>query len=220
MSQYHVKKDGTPGICNAQKGRCPLGQLTEHFPTKEEAQEYADKLNEKWSERRANRKFQNKQFKNYFTLEERLKLRNYLETGDKSSITEKDINRLRDLMHNGNEIISNLEYTEYEYDRQPKELFDPEFEHIKAVENDWLYNNKYDEKVYEKSDREYQKSESGRRYLNDPENNLMFRELDDIKELKDYNKIRFVTDEDLHKLRVLIGDEEPKLFGKFKNIFK
>ena len=43
---YHIKKDGTPGICRAKNGNCPYGDLSEHFPSTEEAQIYADKLNE------------------------------------------------------------------------------------------------------------------------------------------------------------------------------
>ena len=43
---YHIKKDGTPDICRAKPGNCPLGGDENHFPTKEEAQDYADKKNE------------------------------------------------------------------------------------------------------------------------------------------------------------------------------
>ena len=43
---YHIKKDGTPGICRAKDGNCPYGDSSKHFPTEEEAQIYADKLNE------------------------------------------------------------------------------------------------------------------------------------------------------------------------------
>lgn len=43
---YHIKKDGTPGVCRAKPGNCPYGDLSEHFPTVEEAQIHADKLNE------------------------------------------------------------------------------------------------------------------------------------------------------------------------------
>lgn len=46
MAKYHIKKDGMPGICRAQNGKCPYGSESEHFPTKEEAQNYADKKNE------------------------------------------------------------------------------------------------------------------------------------------------------------------------------
>ena len=46
MAKYHVKKDGTPGICRAQEGNCPLGDTNEHFSNVQDAQEYADKLNE------------------------------------------------------------------------------------------------------------------------------------------------------------------------------
>ena len=46
MSKYHIKKDGTPGICRAQEGNCPLGDSSQHFSSKEEAQDYADKVNE------------------------------------------------------------------------------------------------------------------------------------------------------------------------------
>ena len=43
---YHIKKDGTPGICRAKSGNCPYGDLSEHFSSREDAQIYADKLNE------------------------------------------------------------------------------------------------------------------------------------------------------------------------------
>ena len=136
MAKYHVKKDGTPGVCHAQEGNCPLGDSSQHFSSKAEAQDYADKINEQISdsflERKNKREPWKRKYKNYFTLEERLKFRNYLKTGDKSYITEKDINRLRDLMHNGDEIISNLEYTEEEYLNEPKELLDPEFDKFEA----------------------------------------------------------------------------------------
>ena len=46
MSKYHVKKDGTPGVGHAQEGNCPLGDSSQHFSSKEEAQDYADKVNE------------------------------------------------------------------------------------------------------------------------------------------------------------------------------
>jgi hypothetical protein len=46
MAKYHVKKDGTPGVCRAQEGNCPLGDSSQHFSSKEEAQDYADKVNE------------------------------------------------------------------------------------------------------------------------------------------------------------------------------
>ena len=46
MAKYHIKKDGMPGVCRAQNGNCPYGSEAEHFPTKEEAQNYADKKNE------------------------------------------------------------------------------------------------------------------------------------------------------------------------------
>lgn len=43
MAKYHIKKDGTHGVCRAQNGNCPFGGESEHFPTKEEAQNYATK---------------------------------------------------------------------------------------------------------------------------------------------------------------------------------
>lgn len=45
---YHIAKNGTPAICKAQPGRCPLGNQDEHFDTVEEAQIYADQLNQKY----------------------------------------------------------------------------------------------------------------------------------------------------------------------------
>lgn len=49
--KYHVKKDGTPGVCHA-LFKCPLGDESQHFSTLEEAQEYADKINEELSVKR------------------------------------------------------------------------------------------------------------------------------------------------------------------------
>lgn len=45
---YHIAKNGAPAICTAQPGKCPLGNQDEHFDTVEEAQIYADELNQKY----------------------------------------------------------------------------------------------------------------------------------------------------------------------------
>ena len=50
MAKYHVKKDGTPGLCKAQEGNCPLGDSSQHFSTIQDAQDYADKINEEKAE--------------------------------------------------------------------------------------------------------------------------------------------------------------------------
>lgn len=41
IAKYHIKKDGTPGICRA-KRKCPFGGEQEHFDNKESAQIYAN----------------------------------------------------------------------------------------------------------------------------------------------------------------------------------
>lgn len=47
MSQkYHIKPDGTVGICNAEKERCPY-QSAPHFDSEQEAQNYVNKQSEK-----------------------------------------------------------------------------------------------------------------------------------------------------------------------------
>lgn len=46
MAKYHVKKDGRPGVCRAQEGNYPLGDSSQHFSSKAEAQDYVDKVNE------------------------------------------------------------------------------------------------------------------------------------------------------------------------------
>lgn len=45
MAKFHIKKDGTPGVCNAKQGNCPYGDAQHHFSSEEKAQEYADKVN-------------------------------------------------------------------------------------------------------------------------------------------------------------------------------
>lgn len=44
MSKYHIKKDGSPGVCKATHN-CPLGDANEHYNSVEEAQQYSDYLN-------------------------------------------------------------------------------------------------------------------------------------------------------------------------------
>lgn len=48
MAKYHIRKDGTPGICHAQEGNCPLGGSENHVEaeTLEQAQQYFDDKNE------------------------------------------------------------------------------------------------------------------------------------------------------------------------------
>src|SRR5574344_416366 len=45
MPKYHIRKDGTPGVCNAQKGNCPFGESAPHFESIEAAQQFADLKN-------------------------------------------------------------------------------------------------------------------------------------------------------------------------------
>lgn len=45
MAKYHIKRDGSPGECHA-LFKCPLGNRALHFKTIEEAQDFADIINE------------------------------------------------------------------------------------------------------------------------------------------------------------------------------
>ena len=44
MSRYHVKADGSMGVCTAREGNCPFGsdEGTKHFTSKSEAQSYSE----------------------------------------------------------------------------------------------------------------------------------------------------------------------------------
>ena len=46
MTLYHMKNDGTPGVCSAQPGNCPLSNSSIHTHSLEEAQDFADRMNE------------------------------------------------------------------------------------------------------------------------------------------------------------------------------
>ena len=46
MANYHIRRNGTPGICRAMVGRCPLGDSNQHYSTLEEAREIANSQNE------------------------------------------------------------------------------------------------------------------------------------------------------------------------------
>ena len=45
MARYHVKADGSMGVCTAKEGHCPFGgeEGTKHFTNKAQAQEYSEK---------------------------------------------------------------------------------------------------------------------------------------------------------------------------------
>lgn len=43
MAKYHIKADGTPGVCHAKNGNCPLGGADSHFDTAEAAQAESQK---------------------------------------------------------------------------------------------------------------------------------------------------------------------------------
>lgn len=46
MSRYHVKADGSMGVCKAQEGHCPFGgdSGTKHFTSESEARSYAESV--------------------------------------------------------------------------------------------------------------------------------------------------------------------------------
>lgn len=48
MTKFHMKRDGTPGVCTAEEGNCPLGGSENHIEaeTLEQAQQYFDDKNE------------------------------------------------------------------------------------------------------------------------------------------------------------------------------
>jgi hypothetical protein len=43
MAKYHLKADGSPGVCKAQPGKCPISNDSEHFATKNEARAVYEK---------------------------------------------------------------------------------------------------------------------------------------------------------------------------------
>lgn len=46
MTRFHINKHGVPAPCKAKPGNCPLGGDEHHFDNIEQAQAFADKLNE------------------------------------------------------------------------------------------------------------------------------------------------------------------------------
>lgn len=46
MEKYHIGKNGTPSICQAEKGNCPLGGIENHYSSLEAAQTAADMKNQ------------------------------------------------------------------------------------------------------------------------------------------------------------------------------
>lgn len=47
MAKYHLKDDGTPGVCRAKPGNCPKAPDSEHFGSQEEARAAYEKNMEK-----------------------------------------------------------------------------------------------------------------------------------------------------------------------------
>lgn len=46
MAKYHISADGTPGLCRATVGKCPLGGEGEHYSSEQEAYEASQKIME------------------------------------------------------------------------------------------------------------------------------------------------------------------------------
>ena len=46
MTTYHIKQDGTPGVCRAKAGNCPLGGTSLHFDTAEQAEHVSQAIME------------------------------------------------------------------------------------------------------------------------------------------------------------------------------
>lgn len=44
MTRFHINKHGVPAVCKAKVGNCPLGNQSQHFSTREEAQAHIDIL--------------------------------------------------------------------------------------------------------------------------------------------------------------------------------
>lgn len=44
LSKFHINKHGVPAPCKAKNQRCPYGDESQHFDTREQAQEYVDKM--------------------------------------------------------------------------------------------------------------------------------------------------------------------------------
>ena len=46
MTTYHIKQNGTPGVCHAKTGNCPLGGTSLHFDTAEQAEHVSQAIME------------------------------------------------------------------------------------------------------------------------------------------------------------------------------
>ena len=112
--KYHIKKDGTPGICRAKNGNCPYGDSSEHFPTIEEAQNFADKRNERLDNR-------NKlacQFVENRSFELERCLYNLCDNIDK--VSDKDYFKVKIKVDNDNILIQKsleIDLAKYSYDK-------------------------------------------------------------------------------------------------------
>lgn len=65
MARYHIRTDGTPGVCSAEPGNCPLGSNTPHFDSYEEAQRFTDMKNEALAHKEGYLKEYNELFRGY-----------------------------------------------------------------------------------------------------------------------------------------------------------
>lgn len=41
MDIYHIRKDGTPGVCNSEIGKCSLGDISQHYSSLDQAEKAA-----------------------------------------------------------------------------------------------------------------------------------------------------------------------------------
>lgn len=168
LPKYHISADGTPGVCHAHKGRCPLGGVSgeeNHFDTKAEAQAAIDEqhMNSFTDASREHAIMQNVDWNKFEPNTQYNGIQRMTIDEDLSRLNDKYINnnlhiagdpvRMRAFMNTTNEVgktISKKEikhileersevFHEYKNTPQLTSLENSSFDEYKSAVQDWTY---------------------------------------------------------------------------------
>lgn len=144
MAKFHIKKDGTPGVCNAKQGNCPYGDAQHHFPSQEQAQEYADKINLEKLE--AASKKSNHEFMQNFSVTVQ-NLQQFTDEVLQNKVSQESYKKCVTLLNNLEDAREKHQWSDMvELTAELEELRDANIKESLRSDYDW-YNNQID-KLY------------------------------------------------------------------------
>lgn len=235
MLRYHIKKDGTPSICEAQPGNCPLGDETLHFGSYEEAQRFMDMKNEGLAHKEEYLKEYNELLSSYRSRIQEIQeldqdMTEILDLNIKEERQEDLTDGIRSLKNIKNavsflqipyRIKGEIKFAQFD---DPEEFlaFGTEFEreeNRELLRN--LMKNKIDSQIYGDIEAEIANDTDiwyDRRFYRDPRFAVMLFTIDDLNNIEHYRENPMVAKRDLKSINERIpGYTKYRAYKGFQN---